>query len=444
MCVGPQGNAPFVENWCGWCYVHLLLSERRIARSAVAHRVSETPESLAPQLADWAQRGWLNIVGGCCGTTPAHIQSIAAAVRDCAPRPLPVIAPTLRLSGLEAFNVTPQINFVNIGERTNVAGSPRFKKLILDGQFEPALAIAQQQVEAGAQAIDVCMDEALLDGVAAMTRFLHLVASEPDIARVPVMVDSSKWEVIEAGLQCLQGKGIVNSISLKEGEARFVEQARRVRRYGAAVVVMAFDERGQADTFERKIEVCQRSYDLLTQTVGFAPDDIIFDPNVLTVGTGIEEHANYGVDFIRATRWIKQHLPRPVSGGVSNDRQFSRQQRRAEPCTAFLFHAIRPGWLWPLSTPACSPWKFRGIAERVEDGCQPPATPGTVGDLRERLKTATTLMLRNAPSKPGAICRSPNACNTRWSRDWTNSSKAMPRKRGSNWGSRSRSSKGRS
>lgn len=306
----------------------------------------ETPESLAPQLADWAQRGWLNIVGGCCGTTPAHIQSIAAAVRDCAPRPLPVIAPALRLSGLEAFNVTPQINFVNIGERTNVAGSPRFKKLILDGQFEPALAIAQQQVEAGAQAIDVCMDEALLDGVAAMTRFLHLVASEPDIARVPVMVDSSKWEVIEAGLQCLQGKGIVNSISLKEGEARFVEQARRVRRYGAAVVVMAFDERGQADTFERKIEVCQRSYDLLTQTVGFAPDDIIFDPNVLTVGTGIEEHANYGVDFIRATRWIKQHLPGArVSGGVSNVSFSFRGNNAVREAmhSAFLFHAIQAG-----------------------------------------------------------------------------------------------------
>lgn len=306
----------------------------------------ETPESLAPQLADWVQRGWLNIVGGCCGTTPAHIQSIAAAVRDCAPRPLPVIAPALRLSGLEAFNVTPQINFVNIGERTNVAGSPRFKKLILDGQFEPALAIAQQQVEAGAQAIDVCMDEALLDGVAAMTRFLHLVASEPDIARVPVMVDSSKWEVIEAGLQCLQGKGIVNSISLKEGEARFVEQARRVRRYGAAVVVMAFDERGQADTFERKIEVCQRSYDLLTQTVGFAPDDIIFDPNVLTVGTGIEEHANYGVDFIRATRWIKQHLPGArVSGGVSNVSFSFRGNNAVREAmhSAFLFHAIQAG-----------------------------------------------------------------------------------------------------
>ena len=306
----------------------------------------ETPESLARQLADWARQGWLNVVGGCCGTTPAHIRAIADAVRDCPPRRPPTPPATLRLSGLEAFNLTPQTNFVNIGERTNVAGSPKFKKLILEGQFEAALAIAKQQVEAGAQAIDVCMDEALLDGAAAMTRFLQLAASEPDIARVPVMVDSSKWEVLEAGLRCLQGKGIVNSVSLKAGEKEFLRQASLVRRYGAAVVVMAFDERGQADTFERKIEVCKRAYDLLVERAGFPPEDIIFDPNVLTVGTGIEAHANYAVDFIRATRWIKQHLPGArVSGGVSNVSFSFRGHNvvREAMHSAFLFHAIQAG-----------------------------------------------------------------------------------------------------
>lgn len=306
----------------------------------------ETAASLAPQLGEWAQRGWVNMVGGCCGTTPAHIAAIAHAVRDCAPRTPATPPPALRLSGMEAFNVTRQTNFVNIGERTNVAGSPKFKKLILAGQFEPALAIAKQQVEAGAQVIDVCMDEGLLDGTAAMTRFLHLIASEPDIARVPVMVDSSKWEVLEAGLRCLQGKGIVNSISLKEGEAKFLQQARLIRRYGAATVVMAFDERGQADTFERKIEVCKRSYDLLVQRAGFPPEDIIFDPNVLTVGTGIEEHANYAVDFIRATHWIKQHLPGArVSGGISNVSFSFRGHNAVREAmhSAFLYHAIQAG-----------------------------------------------------------------------------------------------------
>ena len=306
----------------------------------------ETPQSLAPQLQEWAKLGWLNIVGGCCGTTPAHIKAIAEAVRDCAPRRVPTVAPALRLSGMEAFNVTPQTNFVNIGERTNVAGSPKFAKLIKEGAYSEALTIARQQVEAGAQTIDVCMDEGMLDGVAAMTRFLHLVAAEPDIARVPVMVDSSKWSVIEAGLQCLQGKGIVNSISLKEGEEKFLQQAKLVRRYGAAVVVMAFDERGQADSFERRIEVCKRSYDLLVQRAGFDPQDIIFDPNVLTVGTGIEEHANYAVDFIRATHWIKQHLPGArVSGGLSNISFSYRGNNAVREAmhSAFLYHAIQAG-----------------------------------------------------------------------------------------------------
>ncbi len=345
--LGPKEMRPFVEELVGIAPTFTCFYPNAGLPDPLSPTgFPETPDSLAPQLADWAKQGWLNVVGGCCGTTPAHITAIASAVRDCAPRQIPKVPATLRLSGMEAFSVTAQINFVNIGERTNVAGSPKFKKLILDGQFEPALAIAKQQVEAGAQVIDVCMDEGMLDGAAAMTRFLHLITSEPDIARVPVMVDSSKWDVIEAGLCCLQGKGIVNSISLKEGEEKFLHQATLVRRYGAAVVVMAFDERGQADTFERKIEVCKRCYDLLTQRAGFPPEDIIFDPNVLTVGTGMEEHANYAVDFIRATHWIKQHLPGArLSGGLSNVSFSFRGNNAVREAmhSAFLYHAIQAG-----------------------------------------------------------------------------------------------------
>jgi 5-methyltetrahydrofolate--homocysteine methyltransferase len=306
----------------------------------------ETPESLAPQIREWAEKGWLNVVGGCCGTTPAHIQKMAEAVRGLPPRKVPKVEPYLRLSGMEPFTMRPDMNFVNIGERTNVAGSPKFAKLILAGQFEEALPIAKQQVENGAQIIDVCMDEGMLDGAAAMTKFLKLVASEPDIARVPVMVDSSKWSVIEAGLKCIQGKGVVNSISLKEGEAKFLEQARLIRRYGAAVVVMAFDEKGQADSYERRIALCKRSYDLLVQKADFPPQDIIFDPNVLTVGTGLEEHANYAVDFIRATKWIKENLPlAKVSGGISNISFSYRGNNAVREAmhSAFLYHAIKAG-----------------------------------------------------------------------------------------------------
>ena len=306
----------------------------------------ETPETLAPQLRAWAEAGFLNVVGGCCGTTPRHIRTIAEAVRGLPPRRLPDVPPHLRLSGMEAFALTPQTNFVNIGERTNVTGSPKFAKLILAGQYDEALAVAKQQVESGAQIIDINMDEGMLDGVAAMVRFLNLVAAEPDIARVPIMLDSSKWSVLEAGLQCLQGKGIVNSISLKEGEAKFLEQARRIRRYGAAAVVMAFDERGQADSFERKTGICRRCYELLTQQADFPPQDIIFDPNILTVATGIEEHNNYAVDFIEATRWIKQNLPlAKVSGGISNISFSFRGNNvvREAMHSAFLFHAIRAG-----------------------------------------------------------------------------------------------------
>ncbi len=321
----------------------------------------ETPESLAPQLAEWARAGWVNVVGGCCGTTPEHIRALAAAVRDLPPRRPPEIAPELRLSGLEPLTVRlnrpladpapagaapAASNLVLIGERTNVTGSPRFAKLVRAGQFDEAVAIARQQVENGAHLLDVNFDEALLDGEAAMRRFLQLLAAEPDVARVPVMIDSSRWAVIEAGLECLQGRGVVNSISLKEGEARFLEQARLIHRYGAAMVVMAFDERGQADSFERRIEVCARAYRLLTERAGIPPQDIIFDPNVLTVGTGIEEHANYAVDFFRATRWIKEHLPGArVSGGISNVSFSFRGHHvvREAMHSVFLYHALRAG-----------------------------------------------------------------------------------------------------
>ena len=306
----------------------------------------ETPESLAPQLCEWVDNGWLNIVGGCCGTTPAHIRAIADAVKNKRPRAVPEAESHLRLSGLESVTVRPESNFVNVGERTNVTGSPVFAKLILAGDLEKAVSVARQQVEGGAQIIDVNMDEGMLDSKAAMEKFLRLIAGESEIARVPVMVDSSKWEVIEAGLKCLQGKGIVNSISLKEGEGKFIAQAKLVRRYGAAVVVMAFDERGQADTLARKIEVCARAYKLLTEKVGFPPQDIIFDPNILTVGTGIEEHNDYAVNFIEATRWIKQNLPlAKVSGGVSNISFSFRGNNTVREAmhSAFLYHAIKAG-----------------------------------------------------------------------------------------------------
>ncbi len=306
----------------------------------------ETPETLAPQIRPWAENGWLNVIGGCCGTTPPHIARITEAVRGLAPRQIPAIDPYLRLSGMQAFTQTPQINFINIGERANVTGSPKFAKLILAGQYDEALAVCKQQVETGAQIIDINMDEGMLDGAAAMTRFVNLITAEPDIAKVPIMIDSSKWSVIEAGLRCWQGKGIVNSISLKEGEVKFLEQAQLVRRYGAAVVVMAFDERGQADTFERKIEICRRSYDLLVQKIGFPPQDIIFDPNILTVATGIEEHNGYALNFIEATRWIKANLPfAKVSGGISNISFSFRGNNHVREAmhSVFLYHAIRAG-----------------------------------------------------------------------------------------------------
>ncbi|CUS32703.1 homocysteine-N5-methyltetrahydrofolate transmethylase, B12-dependent [Candidatus Nitrospira nitrificans] len=306
----------------------------------------ETPETLAPQLREWAENGWLNIVGGCCGTTPAHIKRIAEAVRGVKPHALSKVEPYTRLSGLEAVTIRPDSNFVNVGERTNVTGSPAFAKLILAGDYEAALSVARQQVEGGAQIVDINMDEGMLDSKAAMEKFLRLVASEPDICKVPIMVDSSKWEVLETGLKNIQGKAVVNSISLKEGEQKFIDQATLIRRYGAAVVVMAFDEKGQADTLERKQEICARSYKILTEQVGFPPHDIIFDPNILTVATGIDEHNDYAINFIEATRWIKQHLPgAKVSGGISNISFSFRGNHvvREAMHAAFLYHAIKAG-----------------------------------------------------------------------------------------------------
>ncbi|MEG0820727.1 MAG: methionine synthase [Burkholderiaceae bacterium] len=306
----------------------------------------ETPEITGSLLKEFAQAGFVNIAGGCCGTTPDHIAAIARAVEGLAPRVVPAIAPELRLAGLEPLNVNEESLFVNVGERTNVTGSKAFARLILNEQFEEAVAVARQQVENGAQIIDINMDEAMLDSQAAMTRFLNLIASEPDISRVPIMIDSSKWSVIEAGLKCVQGKAVVNSISMKEGEAEFLRHARLAQRYGAAVIVMAFDEQGQADTFERKVSICQRSYDLLTKEVGFAPEDIIFDPNIFAIATGIDEHNNYAVDFIEAVAWIRRHLPyAKISGGVSNVSFSFRGNDHVREAihTVFLYHAIKAG-----------------------------------------------------------------------------------------------------
>ncbi|HKO87050.1 MAG TPA: methionine synthase [Burkholderiales bacterium] len=306
----------------------------------------ETPASTSSQLQEFAQAGFLNVVGGCCGTTPPHIKAIAEAVAKFPPRKVPVIEKKLRLSGLEPQNIGDDSLFVNVGERTNVTGSKAFARMILAGDYAAALSVARQQVENGAQIIDINMDEAMLDSQKAMVTFLNLIAAEPDISRVPIMIDSSKWSVIEAGLKCMQGKGIVNSISMKEGEAEFIKHAKLTRRYGAAAVVMAFDEQGQADTLERRKTICARSYDILVNQVGFPPEDIIFDPNIFAIATGLEEHNNYGIDYIEGTRWVKENLPyAKVSGGVSN---MSFSFRGNEPVreamhTVFLYYAIQAG-----------------------------------------------------------------------------------------------------
>lgn len=333
----------------------------------------QSPEEMAAEVKEYIDEGLVNIIGGCCGTTEEYIARYQDLIKDAKPHTPAPKPESLWLSGLELLEVTPEINFVNVGERCNVAGSRKFLRLINEKKYEEALSIARQQVEDGALVLDINMDDGLLDAAEEMTTFLNLIASEPEIARVPLMIDSSKWEVVLAGLKCVQGKCIVNSISLKEGEDIFIEHARTIRRYGAAVIVMAFDEKGQADTFARKIEVCERAYCILTEKVGFAPQDIIFDPNVLAVATGIEEHNNYAVDFIQATGWIRKHLPGAhISGGVSNlsfsfrGNNYIREAMHA----VFLYHAIREGMDMGIVNPATSVLYTdipADVLERIED-----------------------------------------------------------------------------
>ena len=359
----------------------------------------ETPPITSGLLKEFAQAGWVNVVGGCCGTTPDHIRAIAQAVEAHRPRAIPSPAIKTRLCGLEPFNIDESSFFVNVGERTNVTGSRQFAKLILNGDFEQAVAVARQQVENGAQVIDVNMDEAMLDSKAAMTRFLNLIASEPDISRVPIMIDSSKWEVIEAGLKCVQGKAIVNSISLKEGEAEFLRQASLCRRYGAAAVVMAFDEQGQADTLERRQQICQRAYTLLTELVEFPPEDIIFDPNIFAIATGIEAHNRYALDFIETTRWIRENLPHArISGGVSNVSFSFRGNDRAREAihTVFLYHAVRAGLTMGIVNAG-----QLGVYEELS-----PALREHVEDIvLDRRPDATERMIAFAPSLQGGEVR---------------------------------------
>lgn len=367
----------------------------------------QTPADMAHEVKEYIQEGLINIIGGCCGTTDAYIAEYPALIAGAAPH-VPAPKPeSLWLSGLELLEVTPEKNFINVGERCNVAGSRKFLRLVNEKKYDEALSIARQQVEDGAQVVDVNMDDGLLDAQAEMTTFLNLIASEPEIARVPVMIDSSKWEVIVAGLKCLQGKSIVNSISLKEGEEKFLEHARTIRQYGAATVVMAFDEKGQADTYERKIEVCARAYQLLVEKVGFNPHDIIFDPNVLAVATGMDEHNNYAVDFIRATGWIRKNLPGAhVSGGVSNlsfsfrGNNYIREAMHA----VFLYHAIREGMDMGIVNPATAVLYTdipADILERIEDvvlNRRPDAAERLI-ETAEQLKAAAEQQKGNATDK---------------------------------------------
>ena len=367
----------------------------------------ETPEMFAGDVGEYMRRGLVNIVGGCCGTTPAHIFELSKISGDYAPRPVPAPKHITTLSGLEPLRIVPEANFINVGERTNVAGSARFARLIREANYEEALSVARAQVDAGAQIVDVCMDDGLIDGPAAMRTFLNLMASEPEIARVPVMIDSSKWEVLQAGLEVTQGKSVVNSISLKEGEAEFLRRAAEIHRFGASAVVMLFDERGQADTFERKAEVAERAYKLLTDN-GFPPEDIIFDPNVLAVATGIAEHDGYAKAFIDATRWIKEHLPHAkVSGGVSNLSFAFRGNNTVREAmhSAFLYHAIRAGMDMGIVNPSMLqvyseiPSELLELCENVVLNRRPDATErltayaqqlkdksGTVSDDTQRLQ----------------------------------------------------------
>ena len=373
-------------------------------------KYEQTPEQMGAIIRRFAEEGLLNIVGGCCGTTPAHIAAIAKAVEGIAPHVPPEVKPYLRLSGLDPFTASPDRNFINIGERTNVAGSRKFLNLIKADDMRSAMAIALHQIENGASVIDINMDDAMLDSVAAMKRFLLYLASEPEISRVPVMVDSSNWEVVKAALRCIQGKSIVNSISLKEGEEPFLEKAREIRRLGAAVLVMAFDEQGQADTLERRIRVCQRSYDLLTRKAGISPEDIVFDPNIFAVATGMKEHDNYAVDFIEAVRYIHEHMPLcGISGGVSNV-SFSFRGNdavRGAIHTVFLKHAIDAGMTMGIVNAAqlgvyedLDP-ELRAAAEAVVLNTDPGAAEKMIGiasELRTETKKNTTAdQWRSAP-----------------------------------------------
>ena len=343
--LGAKELRPYIEEIAGLANCHINTHPNAGLPNEFGE-YDETPAQMAAEIEDWARNGFLNIIGGCCGTTPAHIKAIAEAVSKYPPRQIPERPAECRLSGLEPCNIGADSLFVNVGERTNVTGSAKFKRLILEEQYDEALEVAREQVANGAQIIDVNMDEGMLDGEQAMVTFLNSIAGEPDIARVPVMVDSSKWPIIEAGLKCIQGKGVVNSISMKEGEESFIHQARLCRRYGAAIIVMAFDEQGQADTEARKVEICTRAYKILTEQVGFPAEDIIFDPNIFAIATGIEEHNNYGIDFIEATRKIKQTLPHAlVSGGVSNVSFSFRGNNPVREAihAVFLYHAIKAG-----------------------------------------------------------------------------------------------------
>jgi len=344
---GPDEMRPYIEELAhkAGCFVSAY-PNAGLPNALAPTGFDLLPPDMGRFAADFAKSGFVNIMGGCCGNTPEHIAAIAQAVKGIEPRKVPTPEPIMRLSGTLAYNHTKEANYLMIGERTNVAGSPKFAKLIKEGKFEEAVAIARQQVENGANVIDICMDEGLIDGVPTMTKFLNLLQTEPEVAKVPFMVDSSKWEIIEAGLKMLQGKGIANSISLKEGEEAFKERARAIKCYGAATVVMAFDENGQAATYDEKIRICERAYRILVDEVGFPPEDIIFDPNILTVATGMEEHNNYALDFINATRWIKHHLPgAKVSGGVSNISFSFRGNNKVREAmhSAFLYHAIKAG-----------------------------------------------------------------------------------------------------
>jgi 5-methyltetrahydrofolate--homocysteine methyltransferase len=369
----------------------------------------ETPESLAPQLREWAELGWLNIVGGCCGTTPAHIEALRNLVKDIPPRKVPQLPRTTQFSGLEPYKLGSMFSLV--GERTNVTGSPKFSKLILAEDFDGALAVARQQVEGGANLIDINMDEGMIDSEAAMVKFLNLIAAEPDIARVPIMIDSSRWSVLEAGLRCVQGKGIVNSISLKEGEEKFKSHAAIIRRYGAAAVVMAFDERGQADNLQRRQEICSRAYRILTEEVGFPPEDIVFDPNILTVATGMEEHNNYAADFIAAVRWIKENLPYArISGGVSNISFSFRGNNvvREAMHAAFLYHAINAGLdmgivnAGQLAVYEEIPKDLLVLVEDVLLNRRPDATERLV-DFAERVKSSAKVQVKDEAWRAGPV-----------------------------------------